>query len=78
MYILYSYNRPFECNNNANVARDEIELDTPALDYTGVRRYDTTIGLNMQFKYIPTYSTQVHMNIYTFIQVICLDSILTG
>ena len=29
---LYSYNRPFECNHNANVARDEIEFDTPALN----------------------------------------------
>ena len=28
---LYSYNRPFECNLYADVARDEIEFDTPDL-----------------------------------------------
>ena len=31
LYSLKSYNRPFECNHNANVARDEIEFDTPDL-----------------------------------------------
>ena len=28
----YSYNRPFEVNQNADVALDEAEFDTPGLD----------------------------------------------
>ena len=41
MYIiyLYSYNRPFECNLYANVARDEIEFDTPALNKTAKKKF---------------------------------------
>ena len=31
-YIVLYINWPFECNHDANVARDESEFDTPALD----------------------------------------------